>query len=64
MALRAAVASVGQGAVRGMRCFSVTSNFPFIPPQTNQVDKTPPAEPSTNLFVSGIFILILILFNY
>lgn len=32
----------------------MSSGFPFVPPQTNQVDKTPPAEPSSNLFVSGL----------
>ncbi|XP_009588631.1 organelle RRM domain-containing protein 2, mitochondrial-like [Nicotiana tabacum] len=54
MALRAA-ATTTPAASRGLRALFSTfsSNFPFSPPQP-QVEKPPPAEPSTNLFVSGL----------
>ncbi|CAK9157655.1 unnamed protein product [Ilex paraguariensis] len=52
----AATATVTAGTPRGLRglLFStLSSSFPFNPPPTNQ-EKPPPAEPSTNLFVSGL----------
>lgn len=54
MALRAAATTIPV-APRGLRVLFSTfsSNFPFNPPQA-QVEKPPPAEPSTNLFVSGL----------
>ncbi|XAR56626.1 hypothetical protein NMG60_11037182 [Bertholletia excelsa] len=55
MAMRAAasVAASGQRGLRGM--FStLSSSLPFNLPPTNQPEKPPPAEPSTNLFVSGL----------
>ncbi|KAL3508583.1 hypothetical protein ACH5RR_027984 [Cinchona calisaya] len=59
MAMRAAVktaasAAKSSTAPRGPRSllFS-TSNFPFNLPQT-PTQKQPPAEPSTNLFISGL----------
>ncbi|CAH9083547.1 unnamed protein product [Cuscuta europaea] len=53
MALRAAAATT-TAAPRGLRALfsSFSSSFPFNPPQL-EVEK-PPAEPSTNLFVSGL----------
>ncbi|PSR95644.1 Glycine-rich RNA-binding protein [Actinidia chinensis var. chinensis] len=54
MAMRAAakVAAAGPCGLRGF--FStLSSTFPFIPPPTNQPER-PQAEPSTNLFVSGL----------
>ncbi|XP_073058984.1 organelle RRM domain-containing protein 2, mitochondrial [Primulina eburnea] len=59
MAMRAAAtttaaataAATRGGGLRAM--FSSLSSFPFNIPQTN-VEKPPPAEPSTNLFVSGL----------
>ncbi|XP_019183403.1 PREDICTED: glycine-rich RNA-binding protein 4, mitochondrial [Ipomoea nil] len=53
MALRAAATTAA--APRGLRALFSTfsSSFPFNPPQA-QVQKPPPAEPSTNLFVSGL----------
>lgn len=57
MAMRAAAtttaATVAATSGRGLRAmFSSLSSFPFNIPQTN-VEKPPPAEPSTNLFISG-----------
>ena len=54
MALRAATAATTT-APRGLRALlsTISSNFPFNPP-SKQVEKPPPAEPSTNLFVSGL----------
>ncbi|KAJ8527690.1 hypothetical protein K7X08_015141 [Anisodus acutangulus] len=56
MALRAAATTTIPAAPRGIRALFSTfsSNFPFNPPQAAQVEKPPPAEPSTNLFVSGL----------
>ncbi|KAG5597757.1 hypothetical protein H5410_038989 [Solanum commersonii] len=57
MALRAATATATATAVapRGLRALLSTfsSSFPFNTP-SKQVEKPPPAEPSTNLFVSGL----------
>ncbi|XP_073280618.1 organelle RRM domain-containing protein 2, mitochondrial-like [Primulina huaijiensis] len=59
MAMRAAATTTAAAAAaatrgRGLRAmFSSLSSFPFNIPQTN-VEKPPPAEPSTNLFVSGL----------
>ncbi|KAL2472585.1 RNA-binding (RRM/RBD/RNP motif) family protein [Forsythia ovata] len=57
MAMRAAATSTAASFVapRGLRALysSLTSGFPFNPPRT-QTEKPPPAEPSTNLFVSGL----------
>ncbi|KAI5674831.1 hypothetical protein M9H77_15195 [Catharanthus roseus] len=58
MAMRAATlaaaTAVKGAAPNGLRAllFS-TSRFPFSPPPT-QTEKPPPAEPSNNLFVSGL----------
>lgn len=59
MAIRAAAAAFSANSQWGMRmgmgvkAFSSSfPNFSFDPPQT-KVEKAPPAEPSTNLFVSG-----------
>ncbi|KAF3652046.1 putative 60S ribosomal protein L8-like [Capsicum annuum] len=58
MALRAAATATTTAAVapRGLRALLSTfsSNFAFNPPSSKQVEKPPPAEPSTNLFVSGL----------
>ncbi|KAL1567061.1 Organelle RRM domain-containing protein 2, mitochondrial [Salvia divinorum] len=59
MAMRAAAraalsanSKVGMGP--GIKAFSSPfSSFPFKLPQSN-IEKPPPAEPSTNLFVSGL----------
>ncbi|KAA8523761.1 hypothetical protein F0562_010184 [Nyssa sinensis] len=55
MAMRAATTVVA-ATPRGLRgLFStLTSTSPFVPPPMTQVDKPSPAEPSTNLFVSGL----------
>lgn len=57
MAMRAAaikVAAVSTAAPRGLRAlYSSLPGFSFNLPPT-QVEKPPPAEPSTNLFVSGM----------
>ncbi|MCE3214944.1 Organelle RRM domain-containing protein 2, mitochondrial [Datura stramonium] len=55
MALRAATATTTVVAPRGLRALlsTISSNFPFNQP-SKQVEKPPPAEPSTNLFVSGL----------
>ncbi|XP_059662560.1 organelle RRM domain-containing protein 2, mitochondrial-like [Cornus florida] len=54
MAMRAAVAAAAKP--RGLRGFfsTLTSTSPFIPPPMTQMEKPPPADPSTNLFVSGL----------
>ncbi|KAA8526919.1 hypothetical protein F0562_008852 [Nyssa sinensis] len=53
MAMRVAATVVAPRGLRGLfSTFSSTS--PFVPPPTIQADKPPPAEPSTNLFVSGL----------
>ncbi|PIN03781.1 putative RNA-binding protein (RRM superfamily) [Handroanthus impetiginosus] len=56
MAMRAAAAAISadiqMGRGIGALCSSFSS-FPFNLPQT-KVEKPPPAEPSTNLFVSGL----------
>ncbi|KAL8506101.1 hypothetical protein ACS0TY_017092 [Phlomoides rotata] len=56
MAMKAATAAVSASFQmgKGIRVFgSSFSSFPFNLPQKN-VEKPPPAEPSTNLFVSGL----------
>lgn len=65
MALRAAAAATTPVAPRGLRAlFSTFSpNFPFNQPQA-QVEKQPPAEPSTNLFVSGELVPYLLLYSF
>ncbi|GMP52671.1 hypothetical protein CsSME_00018395 [Camellia sinensis var. sinensis] len=57
MAMRLAAARVAPAGPLGLRTalFStLTSSSPFVPPPTNQAERPPPAEPSTNLFVSGL----------
>ncbi|KAI8011494.1 hypothetical protein LOK49_LG06G00583 [Camellia lanceoleosa] len=57
MAMRLAAARVALAGPLGLRTalFStLTSSSPFVPPPTNQAERPPPAEPSTNLFVSGL----------
>ncbi|KAF3657604.1 putative 60S ribosomal protein L8-like [Capsicum annuum] len=58
MALRAAATATTTAAAapRGLRALLSTfsSNFAFNPPSSKQVEKPPPAEPSTNLFVSEL----------
>lgn len=49
MAMKAAATMMEPRGLR--RMFSITS---FIPPSTPQVNKAPQADPSTNLFVSGL----------
>ncbi|XP_073151048.1 organelle RRM domain-containing protein 2, mitochondrial-like [Henckelia pumila] len=55
MAMRAAATTTAAYASgRGLRAmFSSLSSFPFNIPQT-KTEKPPPAEPSTNLFISGL----------
>ncbi|KAL7103527.1 hypothetical protein ACP275_08G185100 [Erythranthe tilingii] len=56
MAMKAATAAISANyqMCRGGRAFcSSPSTFPFNLPKTN-IEKPPPAEPSTNLFVSGL----------
>ncbi|EYU19190.1 hypothetical protein ABFS82_13G175000 [Erythranthe guttata] len=50
-ATRAAATATSQSGLRAL--YSSFSNFPFNQPQA-KVEKPPPAEPSTNLFVSGL----------
>ncbi|KAL6538382.1 hypothetical protein OROGR_012370 [Orobanche gracilis] len=55
MAMKVATAAISTNSQfgRGLRgLYSSLSSFPFNLPKTN-VEKPPPAEPSTNLFVSG-----------
>ncbi|XP_028079206.1 organelle RRM domain-containing protein 2, mitochondrial-like [Camellia sinensis] len=57
MAMRLAAARVAPAGPLGLRTalFStLTLSSPFVPPPTNQAERPPPAEPSTNLFVSGL----------
>ncbi|XP_058208470.1 organelle RRM domain-containing protein 2, mitochondrial [Rhododendron vialii] len=57
MAMRTAAARVAAAKPCGLRgLFStLTSTSPFIPPPSSQADnRPPPAEPSDNLFVSGL----------
>lgn len=54
-----AAAAAVKGAAPGDRLRALlysTSSFPFSQPQT-PTEKPPPAEPSVNLFVSGVFFL-------
>ncbi|CAA3010943.1 organelle RRM domain-containing protein 2, mitochondrial-like [Olea europaea var. sylvestris] len=58
MAIRAAATQAAVASFVAPRCVralysSLTSGFPFNLPQT-QTEKPSPAEPSTNLFVSGL----------
>ncbi|KAL3636821.1 Organelle RRM domain-containing protein 2, mitochondrial [Castilleja foliolosa] len=56
MAMKAATAAISANSQLGwgLRGFSSSfSSLPFNLPQTN-VEKPPPADPSTNLFVSGL----------
>ncbi|KAK6132970.1 hypothetical protein DH2020_033261 [Rehmannia glutinosa] len=56
MAMKAATAAISANLQmgRGLRSlYAPFSSFPFNLPQT-KVEKPPPAEPSTNLFVSGL----------
>ncbi|KAL8098554.1 organelle RRM domain-containing protein 2, mitochondrial [Apium graveolens] len=55
-AIRAAATGrmTSQGGLRGMLYSTFTSGLPFAPPQVNQPHKEPPADPSPNLFVSGL----------
>ncbi|KAK4484396.1 hypothetical protein RD792_006984 [Penstemon davidsonii] len=55
MAMRAAAANTAVTELRGLRAlYSSFSGFPFNQSQQSRVEKPPPAEPSTNLFVSGL----------
>ncbi|KAL6975333.1 Organelle RRM domain-containing protein 2, mitochondrial [Sarracenia purpurea var. burkii] len=56
MAMRAIAAAAAAAGPNGMRrSFSVfSSTSSFVPPPTNQAERPPPAEPSPNLFVSGL----------
>ncbi|XP_011097944.1 glycine-rich RNA-binding protein 2, mitochondrial isoform X2 [Sesamum indicum] len=56
MAMRAAATaaiSANSRMGRGLSALFSSSSFPFNLPQA-KVEKPPPAEPSTNLFVSGL----------
>ncbi|KAL6544418.1 Organelle RRM domain-containing protein 2, mitochondrial [Orobanche minor] len=56
MVMKVATAAISTNSQfgRGLRgLYSSFSSFPFNLPKTN-VEKPPPAEPSTNLFVSGL----------
>ncbi|KAL1811515.1 hypothetical protein ACET3Z_021580 [Daucus carota] len=55
-AIRAAATGrmTSQGGLRGMLYSTISSGLPFAPPQVNQANKEPPADPSPNLFVSGL----------
>ncbi|KAI3466192.1 hypothetical protein Pfo_022855 [Paulownia fortunei] len=56
MAMKAATAAISANSQmgRGIRAlYSSFSSFPFNLPQA-KAEKPPPAEPSTNLFVSGL----------